>query len=227
MKKVSLLLLAALFMLLPFAAMAQTDLAALENANSTIAIMGVPDNTTSSLVVYVMAGAEQVAAFRLCGDASGDDQKQIGKAVYNGDGSYTLKGVKLASGISVTLNLTGTQNLQNGVYLFHCNVSDIFPNGSQTFIGAGSASQAVDLSIHFGFTVAAPVVTFVSSDTHVEMEEICWSAYYFTYSEDEKEKYGDVPKTGDHSPIGQITLATGAVLSLAAAFFFRRKEELV
>jgi len=39
MKKVSLLLLAALFMLLPFAAMAQTDLAALENANSTIAIM--------------------------------------------------------------------------------------------------------------------------------------------------------------------------------------------
>ena len=43
MKKVSLLLLAALFMLLPFAAMAQTDLAALENANSTIAIMGVPD----------------------------------------------------------------------------------------------------------------------------------------------------------------------------------------
>ena len=24
----------------------------------------------------------------------------------------------------------------------------------------------------------------------------------------EKEKYGDVPKTGDHSPIGQITLAT-------------------
>ena len=146
MKKVSLLLLAALFMLLPFAAMAQTDLAALENANSTIAIMGVPDNTTSSLVVYVMAGAEQVAAFRLCGDASGDDQKQIGKAVYNGDGSYTLKGVKLASGISVTLNLTGTQNLQNGVYLFHCDVSDIFPNGSQTFIGAGSASQTVDLS---------------------------------------------------------------------------------
>ena len=179
MKKVSLLLLAALFMLLPFAAMAQTDLAALENANSTIAIMGVPDNTTSSLVVYVMAGAEQVAAFRLCGDASGDDQKQIGKAVYNGDGSYTLKGVKLASGISVTLNLTGTQNLQNGVYLFHCDVSDIFPNGSQTFIGAGSASQTVDLSIHFGFTVADPVVTFVSSDTHVEMEEICWSAYYF------------------------------------------------
>lgn len=197
------------------------------NTDIGVTMTIIPDNTTSSLVVYVMAGAEQVAAFRLCGDASGDDQKQIGKAVYNGDGSYTLKGVKLASGISVTLNLTGTQNLQNGVYLFHCDVSDIFPNGSQTFIGAGSASQAVDLSIHFGFTVADPVVTFVSSDTHVEMEEICWSAYYFTYSEDEKEKYGDVPKTGDHSPIGQITLATGAVLSLAAAFFFRRKEELV
>ena len=39
MKKVSLLLLAALLMLLPFAAMAQTDLAALENANTTMAIM--------------------------------------------------------------------------------------------------------------------------------------------------------------------------------------------
>lgn len=52
MKKVSLLLLAALFMLLPFAAMAQTDLAALENANSTIAIMDVTQASRQHAVFY-------------------------------------------------------------------------------------------------------------------------------------------------------------------------------
>ena len=52
MKKVSLLLLAALLMLLPFAAMAQTDLVALENANTTMAIMDATQAARQHSVFY-------------------------------------------------------------------------------------------------------------------------------------------------------------------------------
>ena len=52
MKKVSLLLIAAHFMLLPFAAKAQTDLAALENSNSTISKMGVTQASRQHAVFY-------------------------------------------------------------------------------------------------------------------------------------------------------------------------------
>ncbi len=52
MKKVSLLLLAVFLMLLPFAAVAQTDLASLENANSIMAIMDVTQASRQHSIFY-------------------------------------------------------------------------------------------------------------------------------------------------------------------------------
>ena len=52
MKKASLLLLAALLMLLPFAAVAQTDLAALENANSVMEIADVTQASRQHSIFY-------------------------------------------------------------------------------------------------------------------------------------------------------------------------------
>ena len=198
------------------------------NTDIVITMAVIPDNTTSDLIVYVSADGETVASYRLCGDVSNDAENGIGSAVLNSDGSYTLSGVMLPSGKSVTLNLKGTQNIENGVYLFSC--SDV-NNPSQTFVGTGSAKQEIDLNVNFEFSVEDPVVVVTSASSDSESEKLEWAASYYTFSNDgvgEGGRNTEVPSTGDNLYPIQLVLAVCALLSLAlagTASVLAKKEE--
>lgn len=187
----------------------------------SITMAVIPDSSTSDLIVYVTADGENIGAYRLCGDGSADAENNIVNAVRNADGSYTLKGVPLPGGKNITLNLKGTQNIENGVYLFTC-AKDGKP--SQTFVGAGAAQQDIDLSVDFGFSVTDPTVTVSSTGEDSGAEKLEWSSEYYTFSNDDGgSRNMDVPKTGDGLYGIQIALAIGMAFSLAAALMFLRR----
>lgn len=187
----------------------------------SITMAVIPDSSTSDLIVYVTADGENIGAYRLCGDGSADAANNIANAVRNADGSYTLKGVPLPGGKNITLNLKGTQNIENGVYLFTC-AKDGEP--SQTFVGAGAAQQDIDLSVDFGFSVTDPTVTVSSTGEDSGAEKLEWSSEYYTFSNDDGgSRNMDVPKTGDGLYGIQIALAIGMAFSLAAALMFLRR----
>ena len=143
----------------------------------TLAVM--PDTESDDLLVHVVVGGEIVETRRLSGD---DSETQYGVIPRSEDGSYTLSGLKLADGVNIDLQLTGTQNIGEGVYLFTSEVrtepvgSD--ENGepvfsSQTFVGIESGRQTVDLSVSLNFTVneaAADIVTDMSSITEQKVD---------------------------------------------------------
>lgn len=187
----------------------------------SITMAVIPDSSTSDLIVYVTADGENIGAYRLCGDGSAGAENNIVNAVRNADGSYTLKGVPLPGGKNITLNLKGTQNIENGVYLFTC-AKDGKP--SQTFVGAGAAQQDIDLSVDFGFSVTDPTVTVSSTGEDSGAEKLEWSSEYYTFSNDDGgSRNMDVPKTGDGLYGIQIALAIGMAFSLAAALMFLRR----
>ena len=126
----------------------------------------------------------------------------------------------------------GTQNIENGVYLFTC-VKD--NQSSQTFIGAGSAQQDVNLSVDFSFNVDDPTVKLSSSSSEGESSETRWTGKYYTVTFPGGEDGGsgrnkDVPKTGDSLPVIQAILSIGiavsACLSGAAIVLCRREPEI-
>ena len=143
----------------------------------TLAVM--PDTESDDLLVHVVVDGEIVETRRLAGD---DSETQYGVIPRSEDGSYTLSGLKLADGVNIDLQLTGTQNIGEGVYLFTSEVrtepvgSD--ENGepvvsSQTFVGIESGRQMVDLSVSLNFTVneaTADVVTDTSSVTEQKVD---------------------------------------------------------
>lgn len=85
------------------------------------------------------------------------DQKQM----------YTIEGVKIAEGVTITLNLSGTQNLQPGVYLY---TSEVFPDkdederSSQTFVGVANGQRNVNLNVNLKFEVQDPKLAVKTSE---------------------------------------------------------------
>lgn len=79
---------------------------------------------------------------------------------------YTIKGLELPNGSSITLNLSGVNHLESGVYLY----SAVSFRESQTMIGYASGDQAVDLSVNLSFNVSDPELTketTVTTDVYV------------------------------------------------------------
>jgi hypothetical protein len=77
------------------------------------------------------------------------------KAGTNGQ-LYTLEDVQLPAGAKVTLTLTGTQILSQGVYLY--TAGDY--RSTQTFVGIASGTRKVDLSVDLSFQETAPTAAF-------------------------------------------------------------------
>lgn len=198
----------------------------------TISMAVIPDSTSSDLIVTVFANGVAAGSYRLCGGSSRDSENGIRAVTSNPDGSYTLSGLLLSANTTVTLNLNGTQNIENGVYLFTCVKNN---QSSQTFIGAGSAQQDVDLSVDFSFNVDDPTVKLSSSSSEGENSETHWTGKYYTVTlpgvgEDVGSgRNEDIPKTGDSLPLIQAILAAGitvsACLSGAAIVLCRREPE--
>ena len=142
----------------------------------TLAVM--PDTESDDLLVHVVVGGEIVETRRLAGD---DSETQYGVIPRSEDGSYTLSGLKLADGVNIDLQLTGTQNIGEGVYLFTSEVRTApvgtDENGepvfsSQTFVGIESGRQSVDLSVSLHFTVNEASAEIVTDNISVTEQKV-------------------------------------------------------
>ena len=196
------------------------------NTDVVLSMAVVLDDTTSDLTVYVSTGGQEIGVYRMSGTPSAGQRM----AQRNPDGSYRLSGLLLNGDTPITLNLGGTQNLENGVYLFTCNAG---PNGqpSQTFIGAGVSQQSIDMRVDFQFSVTDPVVTVHSANTGREYETLEWTASYHTFRNSDSYEGSSgyrntsVPKTGDSLFPVQAGLGVGIALCLLLAAVCQYKKE--
>ena len=117
------------------------------------------DVSTSSLngdlIVDVQVGGESVGRARLAGNDDMPTLFNFGRIypVKDEDGNYvyTIEDVELAAGVVVDLRLTGTQHLDDGIY--------IFENATwQDFIGLSTLERDVDMTISMEFRVEDPQI---------------------------------------------------------------------
>ena len=86
-----------------------------------------------------------------------DSSNLLGKLLADGKRSttehtYTIKDLELAEGVKINLNLSGTQNIAQGAYLYSAEVYST----SQTFIGVASGKREVNLNVQMEFSVTDP-----------------------------------------------------------------------
>lgn len=86
-----------------------------------------------------------------------------------GNAVYTLTNLQIAEGVKMNLNLYGTQNLDQGVYLYTAQVY----SDSQTFVGISKGTREVNLSVDMKFEVEEPTAKLretESSETTYEKD---------------------------------------------------------
>ena len=116
-------------------------------------------------------GNEQTVIRRLCGEA--EEGETYGSIAQNLDGSYTFEGLKLSENrdFDFKLNLQGTQNLKQGVYVYSAYGGT---DESQTMVGIASGSREVDvtsqLKINFSVEESKDVRSF--REWHIDGDPI-------------------------------------------------------
>ena len=126
------------------------------NTNVSFSLLVQPDTESDDLVVTVLDGNGNVLRkARLAGDGT-EDGSEFGTATRDGD-MYTISGLQIAEGVNITLNLSGTQHLDQGVYLYTSEIRGT--TSSQTFVGLAEGEQTVDLSVDLKFEVTDPQAT--------------------------------------------------------------------
>ncbi|MBQ7796639.1 MAG: Cys-Gln thioester bond-forming surface protein [Lachnospiraceae bacterium] len=100
---------------------------------------------SGDLIVEIMQNGKTIETRRLAGD---DSKSNYGKIVPV-NGVYTIKDIELAEGVNITLNLSGTQHLADGVYIYK-------NDAVQDFIGLSKLEHEVDLSVDMKFEVTEP-----------------------------------------------------------------------
>ena len=76
---------------------------------------------------------------------------------------YTIEDLEIAEGVNITLNLSGTQNLKSGVYLYTSEIKKGV--GSQTFVGVANGTRNVNLNVDLKFEVQDPKLAVKNSNT--------------------------------------------------------------
>ncbi len=117
-------------------------------AVSTSAING-------DLIVQVKDAANTIIATKRL---AGEDSEGYGKIYPDANGTYTITGIELKEGVMITLNLTGTQQLADGVYIYNHTTH-------QDFIGLSTLENDVNLNVNMIFEVEEPEVEIRKSKT--------------------------------------------------------------
>jgi len=110
-----------------------------------------------NLIVQILDGNNVIAQRRLSaengiGTIAPSSTNALGEHV------YVINDLQLAEGVNITLNLRGTQNLGQGVYLYS---SEIKGNvSSQTFVGIAQGTREVNLNVNLKFEVNEPNLSY-------------------------------------------------------------------
>ena len=119
-----------------------------------------PSKLNGDLIVTVNVGGNEVKKVRLAG--ADDPLLPLGRIVKNDDGSYTIPDVEIAEGITVTLNLSGTQDLGTGVYIYTSLEGNF--NSSQTLVTLASGERKVDRNMNMQLNVEEPNATATKTE---------------------------------------------------------------
>lgn len=139
------------------------------NTDVTFSLSITPSLVNDDLIVRVYdSNNNLITTKRLAGD---DSLTNFGKIAQNKDedgndnGTYTITGLQLAENLTITLNLSGTQHLDTGVYLYSSEVRGT--TSSQTFVGIASGKRDVNLNVSLSFRVdeATAAIESTSSGT--------------------------------------------------------------
>jgi len=163
-------------------------------------------------------------------------------AVETGKTDYKVEGLELPNGSSITLNLSGVNELDKGVYLY----SAVSFLTSQTMVGYASGDQAVDLSVDLSFHVDEPELrkektvstsVYVTPDPYTPpqeeeeipdedppLEDIPEEEPPLEDIFEEEVPLADVPHTGDNS-VCFVILAVLSAMGLAVLALTRKREE--
>lgn len=110
-------------------------------------VMAVTPTDSDDLFVTIWADGHQLRTVRISGQKEADETLE--KISINMEtGAYTITGLNLPSGVTIDIQLHGTQNMGRGVYVFTSN-------GSQNFAGISGEDRInqVDLTAHVTFDV--------------------------------------------------------------------------
>lgn len=137
----------------------------LYNADLSFTVEMAPSAIKGDMIVTVKDQyGNEIASKRIAGankEEAGTDSQ--------GNAVYTFENLELAEGVELTLNLHGTQTLDQGVYLY---TAQVYSN-SQTFIGVAEGTRNVNLSVDMKFEVVeaeAGVKETSSSQTTYEKD---------------------------------------------------------
>jgi len=117
------------------------------------------------LIVKILDPDGNVLEERRLAGAAKEEEGFI-KRIFKGDSNdavYVIENVQLAEGVNVTLNLSGTQNLGQGVYLYSSEIKGNL--SSQTFVGIAEGTREVNLNVNMNFNVNEASVEYEKTST--------------------------------------------------------------
>ena len=107
------------------------------------------DHPDDALSVYIMDNQNKLIRAETLDNA------------HKGGGEYEVTGVVLQEGVTINLKISGTQHLDQGVYLYTSEKIDDKP--SQTFISVAEGKRNVNLDVNMQFTVNEPEIDLSGS----------------------------------------------------------------
>jgi len=139
-------------------------------------------DVNGDLVVHVIDNeGNTIASRRLSGQNSdGQNYELFGASDAiedNGKTTYTIRDIQLTENVTITLQLSGTQYLAQGVYLYSAPVYDT----SQTFVGVSSGNRNVNLSVNLEFEVHEPEASLTATTTKSGREKTDTTTYEKSY----------------------------------------------
>ena len=166
-------------------------------------------NGDITLIIKDQNGKE-IAKRKLTDATDGTDGNTftVRKDATTGETIYTVNGLEFTADTSVTLNLSGKQNLNGGAYLFR---SDVDGKQSQTFIGlvTGDSTRDLNLNVTLGFRVAEPIIEPAARASSRDKHTVTWTASYHTewpHTPDQPPEEPEEPETPEapETPVAPV-----------------------
>ncbi len=139
------------------------------------------DDVSGDLVVHIRDAKNPnniLYTRRISGEGSETRFSDGDIEAYENATTYTFRDIQLSENVTITLNLTGTQNLEQGVYLYSAETYST----SQTFVGVASGTRKVDLNVNLTFNVEEPRATLTTTTEKTGREKVDTETYEQTYT---------------------------------------------
>ena len=124
---------------------------------------------TGNLVVKVVQDGKVIRTEQIVTDDSNWVGQLLAGKESNGSTTYTIEGLELIEGVKFSLNLEGTQDMEEGVYLYTAKGGN---STSQTFVGVASGERDVNLEVDLVFQVSDPKVKHTNKVVTAVREDI-------------------------------------------------------